>query len=83
MFQLRLHAGGFHTLVVSHQLMLRFIRQLYSKGTRIFLVASYHYVSIKIVAKSACVVTGASKAESLEGKYPHPLCRLNYHTTFV
>ncbi len=56
MFQLRLHAGGFHPLVVSHQLLLRFIRQLYSKGTRIFLVASYHYVSIKIVAKSISVM---------------------------
>ena len=56
MFQLRLHAGGFHTLVVPHQLLLRFIRQLYSKGTRIFLVASYHYVSIKIVAKSISVM---------------------------
>ena len=69
MFQLRLHAGGFHPLVVSHQLLLRFIRQLYSKGTRIFLVASYHYVSIKIVAESACMITRASKAEPLEGKY--------------
>ena len=56
MFQLRLHAGGFHPLVVPHQLLLRFIRQLYSKGTRIFLVASYHYVSIKIVAKSISVM---------------------------